>query len=139
MKAEDIIPLAVLGGGIFLLNKAYKKPPRKMEDRTGEVCDPNKKPPCGYECNQVRGGWELAPEKGEWIGFGHYVNRQGVDDMLKKLGFPGGDLVGFQNYMSRISDWDLRQDGVIDKKSILALKEAEGLLRRDEWIFPGEL
>lgn len=139
MKGEDIIPLVVLGGGLFLLGKASKRPPRKIEDRTGESCDPNDIAPFGYEGAQVRGGWKPVPEKPQWLGFGHYNNRAGVDEAIHSLGFPDGDLSGFQEYMSRISEWDLREDGEVDKGTILALEEADRMLRLDEWVFPGEL
>jgi hypothetical protein len=136
MNNDDIVPLALLGGGLLLLGMAAKKGPRKLKDRTGEKCDPKATAPYGYDCGQVMGGWELVPEKEEYIGFGHYNSRAGVDAALESLGFPNGDLAGFQRYMSAISEWDLRSDGQIDKDTLIALEEAEGLLRRDEWLAP---
>jgi hypothetical protein len=137
MNKDDILPFAIFGAGLLLLGMAAKKGPRKLKDRTGEKCDPKESAPYGYECGQVKGGWELREEQSEWIGFGLYQSRSGVDAALEKLGFPGGDLQGFQEHMSRISEWDLRTDGKVDRDTIVALEEAEGLLRRGEWFFPG--
>ncbi len=136
MNKDDIVPFALLGAGLFLLGKAAKKGPRKLKDRTGEACDPKDNAPYGYECGQVVGGWELMEEKGKFLGFGPYNNRDGVDTALSRLGFSGGNLKGFQMYMSLISEWDLRKDGQLDSETIVALEEAEGLLNRDEWVPP---
>jgi len=136
MTRDDLLPLALLGGGLMLLGMASKKPARKLKDRSGEECEPKESAPYGYECGQVTGGWKLVEEKPKYLGYGSYNNREGVDVAINQLGFPGGNLRGFQMYISMTSDWDLRQDGQIDKNTILALEEAEGLLGRGEWLPP---
>ena len=136
MNRDDIVPLALLGLGVFALSKAAKNGPRKLKDRAGDKCDPKDTSPFGYQCGQVVGGWELRNEAEKYLGFGHYNNRPGIDAALSRVGFPGGNLMGFQMYMSSISEWELRQDGNLDKDTIIALEEAEGLLDRGEWIPP---
>lgn len=138
MTRDDIVPAGLLIGGLLLMAKASKKGPRSTKDRTGENCDPKEIAPFGYECGQVTGGWELREESTGWLGYGHYRNSEGVNEALMSLGFADGDLKGFQIYMSRISEWDLRKDGLVDRDTIIALDEAESLLRRDEWLFPPE-
>lgn len=136
MNRSDIAPIALLGAGLFLLGKAAKKSPRKLKDRTGEKCDPKESAPYGYECGQVVGGWELMEEKGKFLGFGPYNNKEGIDTALRSLGFSDGNLRGFQMYMSLVSEWDLRKDGQLDRDTVVALEEAEGLLGRNEWTPP---
>ena len=136
MNKTDIVPVALLGAGLFLIGKAAKKSPRKLKDRTGETCDPKESAPYGYECGQVVGGWELMEEKGKFLGFGPYNNKAGIDAALRSLGFSDGNLRGFQMYMSLISEWDLRKDGQLDRDTVVALEEAEGLLGRGEWMPP---
>ena len=136
MNKDDIVPVALLGAGLFLLGKAAKKGPRKLKDRTGEVCDPKGSAPYGYECGQVVGGWELMKEQGKFLGFGHYNNVEGINTALMRLGFSEGNLRGFQMYMSLVSEWDLRKDGQLDRDTVVALEEAEGLLNRGEWTPP---
>lgn len=136
MNKDDIVPVALLGVGLFLLGKAAKKGPRKLKDRTGEVCDPKESAPYGYECGQVVGGWELMEERGKLLGFGPYNNVEGIDTALLRLGFSEGNLRGFQMYMSLVSEWDLRKDGQLDRDTVVALEEAEGLLNRNEWTPP---
>lgn len=136
MNKDDILPIALLGGGLFLLGKAAKKSPRKLKDRTGEVCDSKESAPYGYECGQVAGGWALMNEQEKFLGFGPYKNKEGIDTALLSLGFSEGNLQGFQMYMSLISEWDLRKDGQVDRDTIVALEDAEGLLSRDEWVPP---
>jgi len=133
---DDIIPLAVLGGGLFLIGMAARKPKRKLKDRTGEECDPDGIPPFGYECAQTRGGYELRKEPEKFMGFGHYRNRDGIDAALEKLGFPGGNLAGFQGYMGLVYGRGIRTDGELDSATIRALEDAEAMLARDEWAFP---
>jgi len=136
MNKDDILPIALLGGGLLMLGMASKKGPRKLKDRTGEKCDPKGIAPFGYECGQVVGGWELMKEKGQFLGYGHYNNQEGIDKALNSLGFHSGDIAGFQHYMSGISEWDIPASGQINKETIIALEEAEGLLRRGEWVSP---
>jgi len=136
MTSDDIFPLALLGAGVLMLSKASKRGPRKLKDRKGEECNPNDSAPYGYECGQVAGGWELKEERERYLGFGHYNNRAGIDAALESLGYPGGNLQGFQIYMSMISDWDLRTDGLIGQDTITALEEAEEALARGEWVPP---
>lgn len=126
----------LLGGGVLLLGLAAKKRPRKLEDRSGEECDPDEMSPMGYQCGQVRGGWELSHQPEVFLGFGPYLNRERVDEALASLGFHDGDLEGFQRYMSMAYDRDLRKDGSVDGPSMRALKDAEVMLSRDEWLFP---
>jgi hypothetical protein len=136
MNKDDIVPVALLGAGLFLIGKAVKKGPRKLKDRTGEPCNPKESAPYGYECGQVVGGWELMEERGKFLGFGSYNNKDGIDTALRSLGFSDGNLRGFQMYMSLISEWDLRKDGQLDRDTVVALEEAEGLLSRGEWLPP---
>ncbi len=136
MTSDDIVPLALLGVGVFMLSKASKRGPRQHKERKGDECNPNDSAPYGYECGQVAGGWELREERERYLGFGHYNNRAGIDAALASLGYPGGNLQGFQIYMSSVSDWDLRRDGLLDPDTITALEEAEGMLGRGEWVPP---
>ncbi len=133
---EDYGHFLLLGAGLVMLNKAGKRKPRKLEDRTGEECDPNESAPYGYECGQTRGGWELRKERGHFVGFGSYINQEGVDEALAYLGFPNGNLSGFQSYVSLAYQKDLRIDGIADRATMIALKEAEMMLGRDEWVPP---
>lgn len=126
----------LLGAGVLLLGMASRKKPRKLENRSGEECDPKEDAPMGYQCGQVRGGWELRPEPEHFAGFGPYINRDAVDDALARLGFPGGNLGSFQSYMSMSYGRELRKDGVVDGDSMRALHDAEMMLVRDEWVFP---
>ena len=126
----------LLGAGLVMLGMASKKKPRKLEDKSGEKCDPDEEPPLGYQCGQVRGGWELRHEPEQFVGFGPYINRDAVDAALESLGFAGGNLAGFQGYMSLAYGRDLRKDGVVDGPSMKALRDAEMMLSRDEWAFP---
>lgn len=137
--ADDYGHFVLLGVGLAALAVASKRKPRKLEDRTGEECDPDDPPPFGYECGQVRGGWALRPEREHFVGFGPYLNRGAVDEALASLGFPGGQLADFQRYMAQVYDRDLRQDGVVDGPSMRALVEAESMLARDEWVPPRTL
>lgn len=140
MTRDDLLPLALLGAGVLMLTKASKKAPRNLKDRRGEECDPKELTPYGYECGQVIGGWELKEEREKHLGFGHYNNQAGIDAALARVGFPDGNLVAFQMYMSAVSEWDLRDDGVLDEDTIIALEEAEGLMDRGEWSPPfGEI
>ena len=133
---EDYGHFLLLGAGLVMLNKAGKRKPRKLEDRTGEKCDPEDPAPFGYECGQIRGGWELRKEREHFVGFGSYINQEGVDEALAYLGFPNGDLSGFQSYVSLAYQKDLRTDGIADRATMIALKEAEMMLGRDEWVPP---
>lgn len=137
MNKDDILPIALLGGGLFLLGKAAKKSPRKLKDRTGEVCNPKNSAPYGYDCGQVAGGWALMKEQEKFLGFGPYKNKEGINTALLSLGFSEDDLSGFQIYMSLISDWELREDGQIDRETVVALEEAEAMSSRNEWVPPG--
>lgn len=140
MTSDDIVPIALLGAGVLLLSKASKRGPRKLKERKGEECNPNDPAPFGYECGQAVGGWELKEERERYLGFGHYNNRAGIDTVLSSLGYPGGNLQGFQIYMSMVSDWKLRKDGLLDPDTITALEEADEMLARGEWVPPrGEL
>jgi len=133
---EDYGPLLLLGAGVIMISVASKKAPRKLPDLSGEKCDPKKDAPLGYECAQAIGGWELAPEIEQFVGYGPYVNRKTVDNTLAILGFEHGDLQHFQNYMSMAYGWELRKDGVVDAESMKALKEAENMSARNEWLPP---
>lgn len=133
---DDYGPILLLGAGLLMLGKASKRSARKNEDRTGEECDPDELAPVGYQCGQVRGGWELRHAEEHFSGFGPYLTRERVDAVLRSLGFPGGNLAAFQGYMSLTYGRELRKDGVVDGPSMHALKEAEQMLSRDEWMFP---
>lgn len=133
-----IVPLLMLGGGLAMLNVASKrKKPRSLKARAGEACEPDERAPHGYRCGKVNGEYELIPEKAQFFGYGPYPSRAAVDRALGDLGFPGGNIAAFQNYMSNISKWDLRRDGAIDRDTILALRHAHELLERGEWIASG--
>lgn len=135
--SEDYGHFLILGAGLVMLGIASKrKKPRNLEDRSGEKCDPEESAPFGYQCGQVRGGWELMEEQARFIGFGPYTNRQAVDRALDSLGFPNGDLVGFQKHMSLVYAKGLRVDGEVDKETMAALKQAENMLARNEWLSP---
>jgi len=133
---EEYGHFLLLGAGLLMLGMASKRKPRKMEDRSGEKCDPDEVTPMGYQCGQVRGGWELSPEPEHFAGFGPYINRESVDVALARVGFPDGNLAGFQGYMSLVYGRDLRKDGEVDGSSMHALRDAEQMLGRDEWVFP---
>ena len=133
---DDYAPFALMGAGLFVLGMASKRKPRKAQDRAGEPCNPDEPAPFGYQCGQAPGGWKLIEEQGHFTGFGPYINRDAVDDALLSVGFPGGNLAGFQGYTSLVYEKNLRTDGVIDRDSMFALREAEMMLSRDEWLFP---
>lgn len=133
---EEYGHFLLLGAGVVMLGMASKRKARKLEDRTGEKCDPEEDPPFGYQCGQVLGGWELQEEQGHFAGYGSYVNEQGVDTALASLGFPDGNLAGFQGYATLAYGKGLRKDGVLDGATLRALKDAEAMLARDEWVFP---
>lgn len=133
---EEYGHFLLLGAGITMLALATKRKKGKLEDRSGEKCDPKEPAPVGYQCGQVRGGWELRQEEEQFVGFGPYINEEAVDEALASLGFPDGNLAGFQGYMSLVYERDLRKDGVADRDSMFALRDAENMLARDEWVFP---
>lgn len=133
---EEYGHLVLLGAGVAMIGMATKRKPRKIEDRTGEECDPEGDVPFGYQCGQVPGGWELRQEESRFHGYGPYINYESVVRALDSLGFPGGNLRGFQHYMSMAYARDLRKDGVVDGDSMRALRDAEQMLARDEWVFP---
>ncbi len=126
----------LLGAGVVMLGMASKRKPRKVVDRTGEECDPKESAPFGYQCGQVRGGWTLQEEQEHFVGFGPYINEEAMLTALDAVGFPNGNLAGFQGYMSLAYESDLRRDGAVDRDSMLALRDAEQMLARDEWVFP---
>lgn len=128
--------ILLLGSGLTILGIASRRRPRSLENRSGEICDPKVRPPIGYQCGQVIGGWTLQPEVEHFSGYGPYLNRQSVDAALARLGFSGGNLAGFQAYMSTVYGRDLRSDGSPDSLTMKALRDAEMMLDRDEWAFP---
>jgi len=140
MKASDVVALAALGGGLILLSKSMSRGKRKPADLTGEECDPEDAAPYGYECRKkVDGTWALIEDPRKYSGDGAYLNEDGVGDALERLGFDRHDLMGFQYYMSSISDkWSLAVDGSVDRATILALEEAESMLKSGDWIPPEE-
>jgi len=126
----------LLGAGLVLLHYATRKKPRVIEEREGEPCEPGAYAPFGYDCVKVGEGYQLKAEVPKFIGYGPYPNRQAVVDALDRLGFPNENLAGFQRYMTLYSEWGLRTDGNVDRDTMLALREAELMLERNEWQFP---
>ena len=133
---EDYGHFLLLGAGVVAIAAGSQRKTRKLEKRAGEECDPNNPPPSGYQCGQIPGGWELMEESGHFTGFGSYINAEAVTDALESLGFPNGDLAGYQAYFSLVYEGELRRDGIVDKDSLVALKEGENMLAREEWSFP---
>ena len=135
--SDEYGPFLILGAGLVMLSLATKRKPRVHTDRSGETCVPGEDVPEGYECEWVDDGvFELRAERGNFVGYGPYPSRKAVDNALSSLGFPGANLAGFQRHMTLISTHDLRQDGVVDRDTVLALKEAEGMLERGIWTYP---
>lgn len=128
--------ILLLGSGLAMLGIASRRRPRSLTNRSGESCDPKTRPPIGYQCGQIVGGWELQPEAEHFSGYGPYLNRASVDAALARLGFGDGNLAGFQRYMSMVYERNLRKDGHIDGPTMKALRDAEMMLDRDEWAFP---
>ena len=126
----------LLGAGVAMLVIASQRKPRKLEDRSGESCDPDESAPFGHECHQVDGDWKLRPGTRHFIGYGPYISRRNLDHALARLGFPGGNVAGFQAYMSSIYKHDVRKDGIIDGETVVAIREAEQMLDRGEWALP---
>ena len=135
---SEYAPFVLMGAGLLVLGLAGKRKPRKSEDRAGEVCDPDEDAPAGYQCARTTDGWKLIGEQEHFTGFGPYINHNAVGEALASVGFPDGDLAGFQEYASLMHEKDLRNDGVIDRDTMFALREAEMMLSRGEWIFPRE-
>lgn len=133
---NDYGHILLFGVGVLILGAASRRGPRKLEDRAGEECNPNEIAPLGYQCGQSVGKWTLQKEVGHFAGFGHYLNRENVDAALAKVGFPDGNLEGFQRYISMAYEYNLRKDGIVDGATMKALYDAELMLGRDEWIFP---
>ena len=121
-------------GLLYAATRKKERPKRKS--RKGQACDPLQKPPHGYMCVAEGEGFVLEEEAEKFIGFGPYSSRQEVDHVLEKLGFSGGDLEGFERYMSQTTPWDLQIDGEPDKQSMLALAEAERLYDAGRWTPP---
>lgn len=134
MDSDDIGAYLVLFAGAGLLYAASRKKPKpKRKSRKGEECDPLEKSPHGYICVTDEDGFTLDEEAEKFLGFGPYASLSAVEEMLQNLGFPGGDLAGFQRYVSETSQWDLRTDGEIDKQTMLALADAEKLYDAGRW------
>ena len=131
--------LLLLSAGLFMIKLASKRGSREFIDRSGEVCNPDEMAPPGYQCGQTLQGWMLRHEPSHFVGFGSYLNRENIGAALNRLGFSDGNLIGFQRYMSIAYDESLRQDGFIDSGTIKALKKAEAMLDRGEWLFPREV
>lgn len=133
----DIVPYLVLAGGLIALRMATKKKPReKTPDRSGEKCEPDSESPVGYVCSTDGKEFVLHPEAGRYIGYSPYINREQVDSVLEKLGFPGGDIEAFQIYMTQTSKYTLRQDGHPDPETMKALRHAENQLHASKWKQP---
>lgn len=128
----------ILGAGLVMLHYAMKKKPRVVDDHEGESCEPGATAPFGYDCVHTAEGYQLRAEPAKFIGYGPYPNREAVVDVLDRLGFVNEDLSGFQHYMTLRSRWGLRTDGSVDRDTMLALREAEIMLDRSEWPFPGD-
>ena len=133
---EDYGPFLLLGAGLVMLGYAYKRSPRESEGEVGEKCDPDEDAPLGFHCTPTRDGNVLHRDKEYFSGYGSYLNRAMVNDVLAELGFPSGDLKGFQVYMNKISEWELRTDGGVDRDSMVALEEAEVMLGHNQWPKP---
>lgn len=133
---SDYGPLLALGAGVLLLGMASKRKPRQLEDRAGEACEPGEHAPVGYECGQGDDGWKLREEQSKFTGYGPYINQGSMDEALRAVGFPNGDLLGFQQHANNVHGQDIRTDGAIDRATMLFLREAEMMVARGEWIFP---
>ena len=133
---SDYGPLLALGAGVVLLGMASKRKPRRLEDRSGEACDPDGVTPFGYQCGQNGDDWELQEERNRFTGYGPYINQSAMDQALEVVGFPNGDLLGFQQHSNDVHGQDVPVAGAIDRASMLFLREAEMMLARGEWIFP---
>ncbi len=134
--SEDYGPFLLLGAGVLMLGYAYKRGPRKSNGNVGDRCDPKDNAPFGFHCVSTRDGNVLHRDKEHFSGYGSYLNRAMVNDVLAELGFPNGNLSGFQVYMNKISEWELRTDGEVDRDSVLALEEAETMLGQNQWPKP---
>jgi hypothetical protein len=133
---EDYGPFLLLGAGIVMLSYAYKRGPRKIKGKVGDRCNPEEDAPPGFHCAPSRNGYILQRDKEYFIGYGSYLNRPMVNDVLAELGFSGGNLSAFQTYMNKISEWELPTDGQVDRDSMLALEEAETMLEQGQWPKP---
>ena len=133
---SDYAPLLALGAGVVLLGMASKRKPRRLEDRSGETCDPDETAPFGYQCGKDGNGWELREERDRFTGYGPYINQSAMDQALAVVGFPNGDLLGFQQHANDVHGQSVPVAGAIDRATMLFLREAEMMLARGEWIFP---
>jgi hypothetical protein len=134
---DDMLPYLALAGGLLALHLATKKKPReKAPDRTGEKCDPALDAPHGYVCATDGKEFVLEHDASYFIGYSPYINRNQVDAILGKLGFPAGDIKSFQIYMTQTSRYTLRQDGHPDPETMRALKYAENQLAAGKWRQP---
>lgn len=134
---DDMLPYLALAGGLLALHLASKKKPReKAPDRAGETCNPEVESPHGYACATDGKEFVLERNAQHFIGYSPYINRDQVDTVLGKLGFPGGDIESFQVYMTQTSKYTLRQDGHADPETMKALKYAEGQLTAGKWRQP---
>lgn len=134
---DDIAPYLLLAGGLTALYFATKKKPREAaDDRSGEKCNPEEGTPHGYACMTNGNEFVLERNASHFIGYSPYVNRKQVDDVLGRLGFPGGDLRNFQIYMTQTSPYTLRQDGDADPQTMKALRYAEDLHSSGKWKAP---
>ena len=136
---SDYGPILAIGAGVFLLGMATKRKPRHLDDLSGETCEPSETAPHGYQCGQANGGWELREEHEKFTGYGPYINQAAMDQALEAVGFPAGNLQGFQHHANNAHGQNLRIDGEIDQATTFFLREAEQMLARGEWILPGAI